>query len=333
MSKKGTIIISLDFELNWGVHDVFTLAQYKEQIIGAREAIPRMLELFREYDIHATWATVGFLFFKNKKELIAHLPACHPSYVNTRFSPYEKLNEVGENEELDPYHFGSSLIKMIRTYPHQEIATHTFSHYYCLEEGQTIEEFEADLQAAVKVGPTRSLVFPRNQTNPEYLKICKKYGIQSYRGNEQSWIYKANRFHKEGLLKRMFRLSDCYLNISGHHTYQLKRVDTKPIVNLPSSRFLRPYSTKLKALEPLRLNRIKKSIMNAAEKGEVYHLWWHPHNFGGNLDKNIQFLKEILQLVAKLRSDYEFESLNMAEASVRALQLKEEGLQKIPEIT
>lgn len=328
MSKKGTIIISLDFELNWGVHDVFTLEQYKEQIFGAREAIPRMLELFSEYDIHATWATVGFLFFKNKEELIANLPACYPSYANSNFSPYKKLNKIGENEKLDPYHFGSSLIKMILAHPNQEVATHTFSHYYCLEEGQTIEEFEADLQAACKVGPTQSLVFPRNQINPDYLTICKKYGIQSYRGNEESWIYKANRFHKEGLIKRMIRLSDCYLNISGHHTYSMKKVETKPIVNLPSSRFLRPYSTKLKALEPLRLNRIKKSIINAAEKGEVYHLWWHPHNFGKNLDKNIQFLIEILQLVSKLRSEYGFESLNMAEASVVAMQVNDKDLQK-----
>ncbi len=63
MSKHGTLVISLDFELNWGVHDVFTQEQYGENILGAREAIPKILDLFMEYDIHATWATVGMLGF------------------------------------------------------------------------------------------------------------------------------------------------------------------------------------------------------------------------------------------------------------------------------
>ena len=51
MSKQGIFIISLDFELNWGVHDVLPIERYGENIIGAREAIPRMLELFNEFDI------------------------------------------------------------------------------------------------------------------------------------------------------------------------------------------------------------------------------------------------------------------------------------------
>lgn len=329
MSKQGIFIISLDFELNWGVHDVFTLEQYEENILGVRQAIPRMLELFQQFDIHATWATVGMLFFDNKKELLANLPELHPSYRNQAFSPYDKLEGLGENEEQDPIHFGASLIKEIVDCPNQELATHTFSHYYCLEAGQTVEEFAADLQAAVKVAnaighPAKSMVFPRNQLNRDYLQVCQANGIQNFRGHEESWIYKVGPFHKEGILKRVLRLSDCYVNLFGHHTYSIHQVDTTPIVNLPSSRFLRPYHAGLKNFESLRLRRIKKSITQAAKKGEVFHLWWHPHNFGKDIDINISFLTEILSHVSKLRDEYGLKCLNMGEASSLVLQLNNE---------
>lgn len=329
MSKHGTLIISLDFELNWGVHDVFTLEQYEENIIGARKAIPRMLDLFEQFDIHATWATVGLLHFKNKKELLDNLPRLHPSYENSGFSPYRKLDAIGENEDEDPLHFAPSLIRKISEYPNQELASHTFSHYYCLEKGQTIEEFEVDLQASLQVGiakglPVQSLVFPRNQENRDYLKVCKENGITSFRGNEKSWIYEASCFHSEGPLKRLLRLSDSYLNVFGHHTYPLRNVDLEPIVNLPSSRFLRPYSPKLKSLEPLRLRRIKKSITHAAKNDKVFHLWWHPHNFGKDVDENMLFLTRILELVEKLNKEYGFESLTMEEAARLSMQLEEE---------
>lgn len=329
MSEHGTFIISLDFELNWGVHDVLTLEQYEENLIGTREAIDQMLILFNRFDISVTWATVGMLFFHRKDELLNNLPSYLPSYANVKFSPYEKLKNIGENEEQDPFHYGKSVIKKISQYPRQEIASHTFSHYYCLEAGQTKKQFEADLKASIKVNkaaghPVKSIVFPRNQLNQSYLAVCQKYGIESYRGNEKSWIYKESKFYKEGLLKRVLRLADSYINITGHNTYRLKKVRKEPILNLPSSRFLRPYNSKLKSLERLRLRRIKKSILHAAQNGEVYHLWWHPHNFGKDIEENMRFLKEIIELVAELKEKYNFESLTMEEAAQLAKQLNTE---------
>ena len=240
-----------------------TLEQYEENLIGAREAIDKMLILFNILGIRATWATVGMLFFQNKKELRDNLPSLLPTYSNTKFSPYDKLGGIGEDEVRDPFHYGHSLLKKISQYEGQEISTHTFSHYYCLEEGQTAEQFEADLQAAIKVNkslgyPVKSIVFPRNQLNKSYLSVCKKHGIESYRGNEKSWIYKESKFHDEGLPKRFFRLVDCYVNITGHNTYRLNKVMKEPILNLPSSRFLRPYDSKLKSFEWLRLEELKK---------------------------------------------------------------------------
>ena len=63
--KQGTLIVSLDFELFWGMLDCSTLEEYGGNVMGGRGAIPRLLKLFETYNIHATWATVGFLFADN----------------------------------------------------------------------------------------------------------------------------------------------------------------------------------------------------------------------------------------------------------------------------
>ena len=66
----GQFIISLDFELLWGVRDHADRNSYGRNVLGAREAVPQMLELFAHNGIQATWATVGFLFCETRDELI-----------------------------------------------------------------------------------------------------------------------------------------------------------------------------------------------------------------------------------------------------------------------
>ena len=62
--KNGKFIISLDFELMWGVHDIETIHSYGDTIIGTRKVLDKMLISFNKYNIRATFATVGFLFHK-----------------------------------------------------------------------------------------------------------------------------------------------------------------------------------------------------------------------------------------------------------------------------
>lgn len=317
----GHFVISLDFELYWGVRDHRTLENYGENILGVRNAIPGMLALFKQYGIQATFSTVGLLFFENKKDLLAALPSVHPSYINTALSPYGKpIEQIGENESLDKMHFGASLIRQIQNSKNQEIGTHTFSHYYCLEEGQTPAQFDADLRAAQNVAQQwslqmKSIVFPRNQYNPEYLSICKKNGITVYRGNESHWLYTPRKRGDESLIRRMLRLIDSYINISGHHIFETPKADSEGMINVPASRFLRPWSKKLSFLEGLRKKRILNSMTAAAKEGKVFHLWWHPHNFGKNTVENLNFLEDILKHYQKLNVEYGLLSSTMKEFS------------------
>ena len=160
---KGIFTISLDFELYWGVRDHRSIDGYGENIRNVHSVVPRLLELFSKYNVHCTWATVGFLFFHNKKELLAAVPDLRPDYVKKEYDPYSYLKD----NDLEPvYHFAPLLIKKIKETSGQEIATHTFSHFYTLEKNTTINQFKADIKAAMNSAKKydieiASIVFPR----------------------------------------------------------------------------------------------------------------------------------------------------------------------------
>jgi len=317
--KKGTFVISLDFELYWGVRDHRTLENYGDNIANVHLVVPRLLRMFRENGIHCTWATVGFLFCEGMDELKKNIPPELPAYKDEALNPYLYIQKEQSLEAR--YHFAPDLIRQIHETPGQEIGTHTLSHYYTLEEGAGEGSLDSDLDFAVKLAEARdikinSIVFPRNQYSDEALRICAKNRIWVFRGTERSWIYETRSRTRETRFRRMIRLADSYINLSGHHTAHPSAFNG--MINTPASRFLRPYNPKLSFLESLRLNRIKKSMKHAAKHGEMFHLWWHPHNFGSHMEENFLFLSKIIACYKQLVQRYGMRSLNMSEIAVSA---------------
>lgn len=309
-------MVSLDFELYWGVQDVFSKQAYGENIEGARKAIPKILKVFKTYNIQATWAVVGMLNIKDKREFESRKPSVLPNYTDQRLSSYAHATQHAISNEESNLYFAPNIIKMIQDTPGQEIASHTFSHYYCLEPGQSVESFQADFKAFSKVMAAftediQTIIFPRNQVNDQYLSVSGEFGIKAYRGNERGWIYHMKGNDRKNLLKRGLRLLDMYINLFGFQSYPLPEKREALPINIPGSRQLKPVSLKKEWLEKKRLQRILKSMTYAAINKEVYHLWWHPHNFGVHLNQNIDFLKEILSHYEWLKHMYQFESISM----------------------
>ncbi len=309
--------LSLDFELFWGLRDHNDLRAVTPRLLGARAAVPRLLELFARHGIHATWATVGFLMCRDKDELLASLPELRPRYANPALSPYAVLEGLGRDEREDPFHYAPSLVEAIRNTPGQEIGCHTFSHYYCTEAGQDVQSFTADLDAALALArrkglELRSLVLPRNQINPAYLPVCAQRGITAYRGLER-FRYAGGR----GRLPRAVRLVNTYLPLSGSMAWNLEWGGLRPPVNLPGSHFLRPWAPRLKALHPLQLRRLRQDLELAARHNRVLHLWWHPHNFGLHTEANLASLEKVLGYFKMMRDQFGMQSLHMAELSER----------------
>ncbi len=159
----------------------------------------------------------------------------------------------------------------------------------------------------------RTIVFPRNQWRDEYVSVLSEHGITSYRGSENSWIYRETSSSRTKAVRRFLRLMDSYFNITGSNTYSLGSIAVEKPFNIPSSRFLRPISKRYAIFEFLRKRRIIRALQQAAEKQEIFHLWWHPHNFGSNIDENIAFLDEILSFFRYMKMRHGMKSLNMGE--------------------
>lgn len=315
---NGIFLISLDFELHWGPFERYP-QDYVSFFRSTREGILRTLELFREYEIHATWATVGMLFSSTKEELVEFTPSLKPNYTQPNLSSYNIFDQVGNSEEEDPSHFAKSLIEQIKKTPNQEVGSHTFSHYFACEEGQDLEAFEADYMAAENIArknkiELRSLVFPRNQVNFRYLPFLASRNVLTIRSNPKAWFYDFSQSSEKfnSLKYRLMRACDLVLPIS-NTLFERGKVEENVPLMIPASRFLRPYKKRDYFLNTLKLKRVKNEMLSAAKSQRNYHLWWHPHNFGHELDANIKYLKSILEHYNFLKEKYGFQSLSMCE--------------------
>lgn len=312
----GKLLVSLDFELFWGMLDQCALEDYQDHVLGGREAIPRLLELFQTYGIHATWAAVGFLFAENLQELKTFFPEGQerPSYANEKLDPYPWFDRIGGDEKKAPCFYAPSLIRLVAQTPGQEIGSHTFCHYYCREQGQTPAQFRADMSAAKELARAKgyaltSVILPRNQCEPEYTRVLRELGFTAYRDEENDWIHEKIKFRP---LLRLLRLADVYLPLTGQGGYLPQ--NEEGIWNLVGSRMYKPILKPLKLFEGLKMGRIKRQMRHAARKGLTFHLWWHPHNIGVMTDAHLQQLEEIFRYYRELQQTYGMESLNMAEA-------------------
>lgn len=317
----GTLIISLDFELFWGVTDCMTLEQYEQNVLGGRAAVPKLLELFRKHGIHATWDTVGFQFAENYSELEPFFPPedLRPSYDNPMLSNYRMFEQIGKDEQTAPCFYGGSLVRMVAQAPDQEIGCHTFCHYYCREKGQTPRQFEADLKSALAIAQSKgitmtSIVFPRNETTKEHVEVARRLGFTAYRDEEHDWIHKVRPFQ----LLRFFRLWDAYFPLTGSGSYVPE--NEAGLADLMGSRVFRGWFAPLAFLEKWKVRRIKRQMLQAARKGETYHLWWHPHNLGTHTEELFAQLEEIFSWYEVLRDRYGMRSLNMREAAQEVLE-------------
>lgn len=315
---SGALVISLDFELHWGVRDHRPLdSAERKRLLAARAVIPGILRIFREHRIRATWATVGLLFARSREEAEDCRPPHLPKYDRAELNPYFETLGCGESE--DPFHFAPSLIRDISEQPGQEIGSHSYSHYYSLEAGQGAVEFESDLVGASLIGKRsgyclRSYVFPRNQVCHSCLPILSRTGFTSYRGTEPATTKAPVTFQEQRRpWNRALRLIDAYWNLNGAQTVKWPAADRPVPIN--ASRYLRPYCSSLRALEAARLKRIAGAMTDAAVKGQLFHLWWHPEDFANEPERNLDFLNRVLSIFDRRRRQYGMTSLSMGDVS------------------
>src|SRR2546423_1954890 len=163
-----------------------------------------------------------------------------------------------------------------------------------------MDGFREDLVSAREIFAKRSLspeslVFPRNQVNIEYLPTAAKRGFRCYRGHGRGWIGRRCEAYPPRRRHRLLRLVDNYVPLQRCLIDWDKLAAEASPLDIPASRFLRGYSRQLRWVEPLRLNRIMRELSAAARQRRIYHLWWHPSDFGAYTSENLEVLKRILE--------------------------------------
>jgi peptidoglycan/xylan/chitin deacetylase (PgdA/CDA1 family) len=314
INNTPAFVISLDFELFWGVSHSRSIDNYRPNIEGVWRAVPAMLALFKQYGVHATWATVGMLMCKDYKHWCDMRPSVMQTYVGGCFKNYSIAALARDNPKL---FFGRPLVEQILAADGQEIASHTYSHFLCDKADISVEYLAADIKCTQAIfnefgiKPT-SVVFPRNQVHDGYKNLLFVAGFTAYRGNQDHWIYQNG--HQVPYIGRFLRFTDAYLSYTGNHVSQwTKKIPIDELTNIPASKFLRPSLSP--TLDDLLINRIKGGMLEAARTNGLYHLWWHPHNFGKDTETNLKNLEKLLKYYQILNQKFGMRSMSMKEVS------------------
>ena len=161
MLKSG-IIISIDFELDWGYNNSENPLSEDEISSG----LDSIIAILKKHKIKSTWAIVGQLFRNNGTE-----------NDNSR----RRLNWI---------------IKNLKENDLIEIASHTNNHIFIEEISDELIEEDFDLMKSVAKNISidfKSIVFPRNQYNKKNLRLIKKYGYTHYRSVQKKWYFNTKQ--------------------------------------------------------------------------------------------------------------------------------------------
>jgi peptidoglycan/xylan/chitin deacetylase (PgdA/CDA1 family) len=277
--QSGIFTLSLDFELIWGTLDKPKHTRFRRLCaIEREEVIDRLLALFAEYKISATWCTVGHLFLDRGK------------------------NEGDRSTDADaPIFYGRDLIERIRkcSVP-QEIGSHTFTHKIFDDPQCTRsvadEELTASVKAARDLGLTMtSFAFPRNRIN--HVDLLQKHGFTAYRGQDAQWYAHTSErrwFHRVGHLLDMFCATAPTPGLPVWHE--------EGIWEIPGSMLYTP-SHGLRRILPARarVHRARKGLRSAAAQKKIFHLWFHPTDVVVRKEAMLDGLRQILEYACELR--------------------------------
>jgi peptidoglycan/xylan/chitin deacetylase (PgdA/CDA1 family) len=298
------VVISLDFELRWGMYDRLGLDRdaYRTNLLRTREeVVPALLRLLGERRIRATWATVGAIACQDWDEYFARAPKS-PAYHDRTLHIDDRFAALDPQGQL---HFAPQLVRDVQATPGQDLGTHTFSHILMREPGVVAEDVRADLEAAARLwrdrfgaGPV-SLVFPRNQV--AFLSVAEACGIRIWRGAEPGWYYEANEANTNRLRPRFRRLLDA-VNPLVRHATPAQRNMTRASV------FLR--ATLPAPLWALHYARIRNELA-ALRAPNTFHIWWHPHNLGAETPKRLARVEQVLDLIGEQTANGDVTSKNM----------------------
>ena len=299
----GVFTISLDFELIWGTLDLFGPGRFRRACeIERSTVVDRLLDLFVEFQVSATWCVLGHLFLDSCRPEGGRK---HPEIIPPRHRWYRQdwfHHDPCGSEQTDPLFYGRSLLEKVQacSVP-QEIGCHSFSHVIFGDAGCSASTAESEVSTCVRLARSlgvqlRSFAFPRNSVG--HLDVLREYGFTCYRGPEPAWS-EGRRW--PGVLKRLLHLWDVLR--AAEPPVVVPRRTASGLVDVPGSMIYFPMHG-LRRYIPLslRVRRARRGLDAAARQKRVFHLWFHPTNLADQPEAMFTGLRAILDHAATLRA-------------------------------
>jgi hypothetical protein len=289
-TQPPKVVWSLDFELRWGMHDILGLERdaYRANLEGARDAVRRLLTLFVQRGVRATWATVGALGCATWDEYFRCAPP-PPRYADPRLAVSPRYADLDPDGAL---HFAPDLVALINETESQDLGTHTFSHLFLGELGVMQADVHADHTATTDLFRSKfsatptSLVFPRNQV--AFLDLYRAAGITAWRDIEPSWYDRLTR-HGNHPIVRALRMKNAltpWRTRGGAFSHGCTSATLFVRVYLPEIAW------------KLHLAKIAAEARRLKPDG-VLHFWLHPHNLGADVPFGIARMEQALDVIAR----------------------------------
>jgi len=247
---KGTLTISIDLELAWGVWDTLTPKRLRLAEIAERPISAALIELFDRHGVPATWAMVGALL--------------------------DQKSSVGRPGSKSCWYAPDIIEWLTRAKTRHEIGTHSGRHVYFDRIGAS--EAEDDLGFARKIHEENglgftSMVFPRNAVG--HLSELARSGLRVFRGPDAGVATAMRRIGRP--LGQAANLVEKAIPVPP------PIVEAKPfdgIVDVPGSMLLigRNGIRRL-VLASVTRTKLKSGLARARRSGGIFHLWFHPSNF------------------------------------------------------
>jgi peptidoglycan/xylan/chitin deacetylase (PgdA/CDA1 family) len=247
---KGTLTISIDLELAWGVWDSLTPEQLRMAETAERPISAALIELFDRHSIQATWAMVAALLDEKSAAL-------RPGSKTCWFAP-----DIVE-------HLTSAKTR-------HEIGTHSGRHVYFDRIGASEAEddlgFARDIHRANGLAFT-SMVFPRNEVG--HLPQLASVGLRTFRGPDAGPATAMRRISRS--LGQAANLAEKALPLPPP-VVEAKR--SGGMIDVPGSMLLMGRNGVRRFVLPLVTRaKLKSGLERARRAGGIFHLWFHPSNF------------------------------------------------------
>ncbi|APZ95936.1 polysaccharide deacetylase family protein [Fuerstiella marisgermanici] len=288
--SPGTFVVSLDFELAWGTRGRPASSRVGPWLDGARDAIRQMLDLFAEFEISATWATVGALLMAQPGGQKRH-----------RMLAASRYNDVPTGDHLTvPNWYAEDVLQWILDCPvPQELACHTLTHLYVNTKPEGRQEFADELDLFIELFDELKLPRPRSFVYPKayqaHFDLLADRDFYAYRGPEARWFESL----PGTLPAAALRWIDCACAL----TPQVRNCEfvANNLWMIPASQFYSPFMGVGKHVSmKARVNKAIRGLNYAAKHGGVYHLWTHPFNMGFDTKELIVGLRHILNAASQL---------------------------------